>query len=712
MSRALVPLGVAALVAALGGPAAPGFARAAPSPTPGLRDRFGLDVATRLLRSTDADDRLRGVERAAASHTPEALAVLLRAAASTASGGLDPRLPMEGIARTDPRALLEVVRGLAAWTDREAARSALAAIVAAPSVSFAVRPATRASADPVDDDAAGAARIALARREAALALADSGSSLALDALVAMARAGGPGQSAALDALALKPPSNPVALGGVVLTTPAMITLASEIGDLRTLDGILSAVRSSDPALRAAAILGLGASGDARAIDAARAGAADPDPRVRVAAASALVRLGAAGAGATIEGLVADDTTAIDGLRLAESLQDEGVTRALAARAAATADPALRAAAIRALGRQTSPNAVHALAALVADPRAGGDAAYAIARSPSAAAPAAIEAMATTGEARRLSARAYFVRRFTRGERSRRMDALVVELRASQDALDRALGTQIAVAFGEEPMAAALADPDARVRRAAAGSALAVWNDAAARRELLSHLATERDETTRIALALGLAGGDARAEIPLSTLVERVRGGAPDAPLAALALARRSDETTATTLDDLVTSRDAVVRAHALLGLGRSGAPDALGRLVAAYAWEPDVDVRRAIVAGVAAHADAAATRHTLELAASLDPDAVVRWTAARALARGPTASHFGPSATEVAWIRLAPAPAAPALRDETAVVLLAGGLAVPVAFDDDGYALVPGVDPGEARVRLAPRLPPYSASAP
>jgi hypothetical protein len=373
---------------------------------------------------------------------------------------------------------------------------------------------------------------------------------------------------------------------------------------------------------------------------------------------------------------------------------------------------MRSAAIHALGRQTSPNAVQALAALVADPRAGGDAACAIARSPSPAAPAAIEAMATAGETRRLAARAYFVRRFTRGERTRRMDALLGELRASRDALDRALGTQIAVAFGEETMAAALADPDARVRRAAAASALAVWHDAAARQALLARLATERDETTRIVLALGLAGDDAPTAVPLSMLVDRVRKGAPDAPLAALALARRSDETTASTLDSLVASRDAVMRAHALRGLARSGAPDAVGRLVAAYAWEPDVDVRRAVVAGIAAHADAAATRRTLELAASLDPDPVVRWTAARALARGPAADRLGPSATEVAWIRLAPAPLAPALRDETAAIVLAGGLAVPVAFDDDGYALVPGIDPGEARVRLAPRLPPYSASGP
>jgi hypothetical protein len=35
-----------------------------------------------------------------------------------------------------------------------------------------------------------------------------------------------------------------------------------------------------------------------------------------------------------------------------------------------------------------------------------------------------------------------------------------------------------------------------------------------------------------------------------------------------------------------------------------------------------------------------------------------------------------------------------------------------VAFDDDGYALVVAIPPGEARVRLAPGVPPYEIPAP
>lgn len=33
------------------------------------------------------------------------------------------------------------------------------------------------------------------------------------------------------------------------------------------------------------------------------------------------------------------------------------------------------------------------------------------------------------------------------------------------------------------------------------------------------------------------------------------------------------------------------------------------------------------------------------------------------------------------------------------------GVAVPIVFDEEGYAVVPNLPPGEARVILAPRLP-------
>jgi hypothetical protein len=40
------------------------------------------------------------------------------------------------------------------------------------------------------------------------------------------------------------------------------------------------------------------------------------------------------------------------------------------------------------------------------------------------------------------------------------------------------------------------------------------------------------------------------------------------------------------------------------------------------------------------------------------------------------------------------------------------GLAVPLVFDEDGFAIVAGVPPGDARLVLAPRLPSYKPGKP
>ena len=685
---------------------------AAPSGAPAdtanadFRGRFGMDVAMRLLRSTDADDRLRGLERAAATRTPEALSLLERAAASGLQG---PQL--DGIARSDPRALLVVVQGLASWIDREPARAALEAVLRESTQSFTPRNGGAGTGkDPAADEADNLGRVLRARQEAAMALAASGNVSSLEALLAIGRSNGPGQAAALDALAAHPPATAL-LGGVALTTPPTIALAIEAGDLRSLGAILGAVHASDPALRAAAIAALGVAGDARVLDAAREAGKDKEPRVRVAGADALAHLGAPEAAQAVETLVGDEVTARDGLRIAQNVQAEGVVKAAAARAAASAEPGLRGLALVALGRQTSPTAVTALEALAADPRLTGDALDALARSPSAAAMAAIEAIAAAPATRRVGARAYFVRRMVRGERSPRGDALLEALAASGDGADRAVGLEALVALGERPLDRALEDRDARVRRAAAMAAGALGHAGKRAAVLLAHLAVEPDETTREVMAVGLAAGDPDGAVPTGTLLDRAQAGGPDAPLAALALARRADEELSPKVDALLASHDPWMRAHVARGLGASAAPDAVGRLARAYTWEPSPEVRRTLVEALAVRggqdAEAPVRRQALELAASLEPDAVTRQAAQWALdgARSPVP----PAGHEVAWLRIVAAEGARLPRDMTGTVTGADGMARPIAFDDDGYALVPGLPPGDVQLRLTARVPEESA---
>jgi hypothetical protein len=428
------------------------------APAENLRGRFGIDVALRLLRSTDADERLRGLERAAATRTPEGLSLLERASGAGLPGGFDPRAPIDGVARQDPRALLVVVRGLASWVEREPARLALENLLRESAQAFTTRNPAESVGIRRRTRRRASARVLLARQEAAMALAGSGAPAALEALLAVPRAPERrrrGRRRRSTRWPMHPPVAPL-LGGVALTTPGMVALAAELGDLRSLGAILGAVHASDPALRAAAVAALGLSGDARALEVAREAAKDKDARVRVAGAEALVHTwgprtpdaGGRGAGGRRR----------HGARCAADRGGRPVRGGDEGRGGARGGgggPRASRAGGRGAGSAGEPGGRDR----AGDPRGrraarAGDAMDALARSPCPAAMAAIEATATAPTTRRLAARAYFVRRAVRGERSPRGDTLLGALAASGDGAERALGVEALVAL----------------RRASAGSA--------------------------------------------------------------------------------------------------------------------------------------------------------------------------------------------------------------------------------------------------
>jgi hypothetical protein len=142
----------------------------------------------------------------------------------------------------------------------------------------------------------------------------------------------------------------------------------------------------------------------------------------------------------------------------------------------------------------------------------------------------------------------------------------------------------------------------------------------------------------------------------------------------------------------------------------SHARDAVGYLATAYSYEADPSVRRALVRAVVARtgddAAAPAREATLHMAARLDPDPVARFVAARALSER-AAPLAAPTVTEVAWLRALTVDGSAPPTGLVGALRRADDLAIPVAFDDDGFALVPGTPPGEAHLVLAPRLPTY-----
>jgi HEAT repeat protein len=671
-----------------------------------LRAHFGADVAQRLVKSHDPNERLRGLARAGATNTPESMLLLIHAAEPT------------GVARSDARAMIEVARGLARFVRDAAADAALVSIVNTPAQSSPPRSSSlgRVVRDFTLDEAELAPRLQLAREIAAIALAETREARAIESLIAIARGGGPGQSAATLALTLHPPESG-ALSAVTLTTPNMMRLAAKVGDLRTIEHIRGLARSSDTALRAAALEALGEMGDMRAIEIATAAATEHEPHVRIAAVTALVMLDAPNRAKAVEALIVDDTTAMGGIRLAERTYSDGIAKALATRAAAPGDMAIKSGAIVALGRSPNIAALRALAELMRDASLHSDVVSAIARSPSPSAMSALESLAAAPSMGRMALRAYLVRALTRRETSAKLDALLERMATSSDGSDRAAAVATLLALGRRDLEGALRDKDARVRRAAAMATLAPGSRPVWRATLLSALAAETDDATRVALAAGLIDGDPEGRVTTRALVDRADSADGDAPLAALALARRGDDAEDAKVSALLAARDPILRAHVARGLAASSYKDVVGRLGNAFAYESDVGVRRAIIGALAARtgSDASAPQRmeTLRIAARFDPDRVVRGAAARALAGLPaTLSSRARDASEVAWLRIATADGQPPPRNVTASLYRSDGLAVPIAFDDDGYAIVAGVPPGETRLVLAPRLPVYQAPTP
>ena len=274
---------------------------------------------------------------------------------------------------------------------------------------------------------------------------------------------------------------------------------------------------------------------------------------------------------------------------------------------------------------------------------------------------------------------------------------------SRDPKDRAVGLPALVALGRVSFSSALDDPDPAVRRAVAVTANAV-DPIAAHKAMLAKSSAEKDAITRVVLAGGLADGDPDGMVTTVTLVDRSESGGADAPLAALALAQRVDDTLLKKVDALLGSPVASVRLHAALGIAKSSLPAAIGKLANAWEFEVEPEVRRALIAGIAQNGGASTPigRRALDLTARLDPDGDVRAAAARVLAGLKPAG--APLVTEVAWLRAATAEGGAPPKGLVGTLIPKNGLAIPFAFDDEGFALIPGIPIGEATVVLGARV--------
>ncbi|MFO0670714.1 MAG: hypothetical protein U0235_13970 [Polyangiaceae bacterium] len=185
----------------------------------------------------------------------------------------------------------------------------------------------------------------------------------------------------------------------------------------------------------------------------------------------------------------------------------------------------------------------------------------------------------------------------------------------------------------------------------------------------------------------------------------MRDGGSDAPLALYVLASRARDGDDGEVLAMLGAKDPTTRIHVAAGLAEAPRADATGRLARALLYEADGDVRRALVRALARR-DAQATpsgREALSAIAEWDPEDDLRALAGAALRGEPLPT--APLAAEVAWLSLEAAGGTPNPAGVAASVTGQGGLAIPVLFDADGFALVPSLPHGVAKVTLAPRVP-------
>jgi HEAT repeat protein len=671
----------------------------APPERDSLRGLFGVPVAERLLVSSSAQDRLRGVVRLGAIGTPEAI------------DSLTTSLEQSTIITRDAKARLEAIRVLAPHAARENVRALLIR-------ELGEGPEGRGSSSPLSG---------LSRGAAALALAKTGDKKALSALVGAVVQGGAGADAATMALIEYPPASlNLLLEGRRRIDPAVANLLAAMGDLRAQERLRTALAETDPAFQTAAALALVKLGDATPTALARGWVKLDDTRLRRAGAEVLTKLGTDDADEAIAKLLSSGATRSDGIRLALATPKKELVKPLATALEVSAlDERERA--IAAIGRVGGPEAVQVLVAHFDKPELATSIAFALARMPAKEARGALEralasASAKNGAPRRLIVRASTVRALLLQDEPSGLDAALEALVAEKTLEDKVVGTFGLVATArkdvdsavKEALAAKGKERDAllsavgRAALARGNKGVSEFADALRRS---GKLETPEDLPASMGIAL-LADPNAMG-LSTATLARLAEEGGPLAPLAARALPTRDGETVRSRIKRLLEGTDPIIRAHTALGLAADPEADAVSLLVQAYRFEEDATVRRAVIRALSARKEKQRLA-TLTTARDLDPDDGVRALARAALSGRTMLPTISDASSTVHWVSLvANSPAVmSAVTGRAARFVRPDGLVIPVVSDPDGVLIVPGVPEGRAGLTLAPEAKSGDAAAP
>ncbi len=632
----------------------------------GLKSHLGLANAQRLLKSTEKDDRIRGLERLGSVGTAPALELLQK---SIEPGG----------AARNYEERLTAVRALSSHTEKPEVRLALA------------RAMTGSSAS--NGDEAGELMV---QKSAALALAHSGSKEAVELLGKALRQEGPMAEAASEALLAHPPRDlsPL-LRARGAPTPALVSLFERLGDQRSFEVLRGFVKYGAPEIKSAAAVALTRHGDLETVALARhwLETEKDEPKLRRAAAEILSLSHAPDAPKAVLGLLDVEVTKPDGLDLALSSPDRSLVSALS-QALEKSDAAGAPAYLAAIGRAGGPDAARILAAALSNPDRGAAAAHALALSYGDDAHDVIERALRSPGTRKNAARAAVIRKVALSDGVSGLDEALDQLLGSEDPAERAAGAWGHATLDTGRAKKLLARKDLVTVRAAARAAFQekLAPVAAAR------LARETDSVTRQALASALCTKAGADHVPTQTLITLIEDGGAAAPIAAMALASRDSPEERPQIELLLKSGDPLVRAHTALGLGSSREASAVGLLWTAYRFEQVAEARYAAIVALSQRPELARKRF-LTLAADLDADGRVR-EAARTALTGARLTAL-PSGSGTFWLMLVQSDGKGASGQAATLGVLAG-VALPVVADPDGAVTVTGLPPGPVSLRLAP----------
>ncbi len=670
-----------------------------PSPAASwLRRRFGVDAVRPMLAQGNPDSQRLAVERLAALGDPQSIDLLVSFA----------REHLEG----DSQLSLTLVRALADKLGRDEPRAIM--------VGLFTRSLLDASHPP-----AHAELLPLVQRTAAVALACSHEAAAVQTLIREALGEGATAQVARHALTLCPPDARSILSKLGASEDA-VGLLSSWGDLRGVQALRGWLGSPDSAVQAASERALASMGDGFSSAVARGWLHSSDPKAQRLAVEVLSSSAPDEALPTLKTLLEAPATRGESLALVPRLPRPELAPALLAWfPAATFDEQTRL--LSALGACGGADAASFLGKELAHPELAPNAALALALSPSKDARRTLELALRDSATRAVALRAAAIRDVTLGdpcegfksaahqalsgsseERSAAWWALTTSLQAIPTDVDIeqdpvAAASVAAAAFGLDRALLAGLSPaltrveEARLRAVKALSTFDAPVSWASRRAEVLRLTQVRDA---LSLALLAAPKEGPSSDRLRAWVEE--GGALS-PLALRALAARDEETWRPFVQRAIAWGGRPYQLAALDGLALSSEPSATGRLVTAYRFEGDDQVRWSIIHALGQRQEAQ-RKPTLVLAASLDPDERVRAMATQAL-HGSSPSIRSDRAT---WVRVATAPRKESNTPVQEVLWLTpDGLPLPLIPSPEGAVVLTGLGPGESQVTLAPNVNPF-----